>query len=288
MRVILVNGKQKANLSDRQGTPPTLTRCGHVSGKKWPALANLGVVTGPGCPYLVREFSSLAPSKPITVSLKMFDWNKAVPGLVLVTLIAVGITVTLALNAREKGTSPAVKEHACTELAGQTNWPVHVRQPEGPAGVFIGKTNAAGQAVTVSCSTCHATTTPNPEIRRGDQLQSFHQGLHYQHGDLSCLSCHNPGNYDVLRLADGQSLAFRDSRQLCSQCHGTQARDFENGAHGGMTGYWDIARGPRHRNTCIDCHDPHTPKYQPMMPVFPPIEFLLEQENKNKPSKRSR
>jgi nitrate reductase cytochrome c-type subunit len=63
---------------------------------------------------------------------------------------------------------------------------------------------------------------------------------------------------------------------LCAQCHGPQARDFQHGAHGGMTGYWDLSKGPRRRNSCIDCHDPHAPKYPAVMPVFPPAESGLK------------
>ncbi|MBA4150240.1 MAG: hypothetical protein H0X66_19190 [Verrucomicrobia bacterium] len=152
---------------------------------------------------------------------------------------------------------------------GMTNHPTHVRQPESPR-VLTGETNFAGKPVSVNCSTCHATTEPNLELRNAADLKEFHQGLHFNHGNLSCVSCHNPGNYDTLRLADGKQVEFANTMQLCSQCHGPQARDFRHGAHGGMTGHWDLTKGSRERNTCTDCHDPHSPAYPTVMPVFKP------------------
>ena len=148
--------------------------------------------------------------------------------------------------------------------------PVHVRQPSGAPRVSTGQKDFHGNPVTVSCATCHTTTTPNRELRDSAELDEFHQGLRLKHGQLSCLSCHNAENYDTLRMADGAPVEFKNVQQLCAQCHGPQARDFKNGSHGGMTGYWDLSRGPRHRNNCTDCHNPHSPEYPTMMPVFPP------------------
>jgi predicted CXXCH cytochrome family protein len=96
------------------------------------------------------------------------------------------------------------------------------------------------------------------------------------HGMLACYSCHNPDDADALRLADGTSVAYPDVMTLCAQCHGTQARDYEHGAHGGMNGYWDLTRGPRTRNNCIDCHDPHSPEFPSMQPTFKPRDRFLD------------
>ena len=61
----------------------------------------------------------------------------------------------------------------------------------------------------------------------------------------SCLSCHNPKNYDTLALANGEAVPYRRTMNLCAQCHGPQYRDYNHGSHGGMTGYWDRTRGER-------------------------------------------
>jgi formate-dependent nitrite reductase cytochrome c552 subunit len=166
---------------------------------------------------------------------------------------------------------PAKTTHASVVKNDATNHPVHIRQPKVSPRVATGLTDLHGQAVTVSCATCHSTTTPNPKLRAAEELSEFHRGLSFNHGQLSCLSCHNSENYDSLRLADGTAVAFENVQNLCAQCHGPQTRDYRNGSHGGMNGFWDLTRGPRTRNNCTDCHDPHSPQFQPMMPVFEPV-----------------
>jgi hypothetical protein len=144
--------------------------------------------------------------------------------------------------------------------------PVVINQHPAPR-VRSGAFDHAGQPATIACSTCHAVRTPNPANRASADLDQFHQGLQIAHGMNSCLSCHDANDYDNLKLADGRKVSFTDSIELCSQCHGPQRRDYDRGAHGGMNGYWDLSKGGRVRNTCIDCHDPHVPKYQGVLPM---------------------
>jgi hypothetical protein len=156
-------------------------------------------------------------------------------------------------------------------------------QPKAHSIQYLGKTDTptvladaldhSGALVELACTTCHTTRMPNRENRKGEGLDEFHQGLQVQHGSLSCLSCHNPENYDTLRLADGEAVGYGDVMKLCAQCHGPQYRDYRNGSHGGMAGYWDLDRGPRVRNTCTVCHDAHSPAYPQVMPVFPPKDL---------------
>ena len=151
--------------------------------------------------------------------------------------------------------------------AGKPNHPVSIRQPAGPPAIATGEVNHLGVPVTANCTTCHATREPNRSTRSGEQLDEFHQGLSMQHGQLACIACHNPDDYNSLRLADGTAVPFAETMRLCAQCHGPQFRDYTHGSHGGMTGYWDLSRGPRERNNCIDCHDPHAPAYPQVHPV---------------------
>ncbi|MDJ0974834.1 MAG: cytochrome c3 family protein, partial [Planctomycetota bacterium] len=130
-------------------------------------------------------------------------------------------------------------------------------------------------SASVSCSTCHSMMAPNPTRRAGDELVRFHKDAHVAHGNLTCLSCHNESDYDSLRLADGTAVDFSDVMTLCAQCHGTQARDYEHGVHGGATGYWDTTRGPQVRNQCTHCHAPHAPTYKRMQPTFKPRDRFL-------------
>jgi hypothetical protein len=153
--------------------------------------------------------------------------------------------------------------------------PVVIHHPVGPPRVATGETDPLGNPVTVSCASCHTSLTPNPRIDSGDQLTEFHQGLVFQHGQLTCLSCHHADDYSRLRLADGRPQDVSQVQLVCSQCHASQARDYEHGAHGGMYGYWDLTRGPRQRKNCIDCHDPHAPAFPRMLPSFRPHDRFL-------------
>lgn len=146
--------------------------------------------------------------------------------------------------------------------------PVVIQPTPTPAGV----TTATGESV--SCSSCHATRQPNKAHGAELTPERFHQGLHFAHGGLSCASCHKADNYDMLGLADGTALPFNRAMDLCAQCHGPQYRDYRNGSHGGMTGYWDLTRGGRTRNSCLACHDVHAPAYPKMMPAPPPVDAV--------------
>ena len=148
---------------------------------------------------------------------------------------------------------------------------VEVRKPAGPPVFHTGIKDANGKSVTMACAECHTTREPNPENRLGQPMAFFHQTFKAQHGNLACVACHNPADrYATLRLADGTSLPYTEVMQLCAQCHGPQYRDYQHGAHGGMTGYWDLSRGGRTRANCVDCHNPHAPKYQPVQPAGGP------------------
>jgi hypothetical protein len=157
-----------------------------------------------------------------------------------------------------------------SDTALATIYPVTIKQPSGPPRVATGALDYHGRAITVACSTCHTTRPANVNNRSGADLDLFHQGLTVQHGTNACVSCHNPTNYDQLHLADNSVVEFTNVVTLCAQCHGMQYRSYQHGAHGGMTGYWDLTRGPRQRNGCTSCHDPHVPKYQGAIPMPPP------------------
>jgi hypothetical protein len=102
--------------------------------------------------------------------------------------------------------------------------------------------------------------------------------MYFNHGELNCNSCHAKSDRDLLRLADGSKIPFQETMQLCGQCHGPQMRDYRHGAHGGMNGYWDLSRGPRQRNHCVNCHDPHSPAYPKVEPAPPPRDRFLNSE----------
>jgi Zn finger protein HypA/HybF involved in hydrogenase expression len=123
-----------------------------------------------------------------------------------------------------------------------------------------------------ACETCHG-VNPDPTWK-ATPGEEFHTNITLEHGTLTCNQCHD-SDRTKLHLADGRQLEFTDVMQLCSQCHGPQARDYAHGAHGGMNGFWDSHAGPRLRNNCVDCHVPHAPAFPQVMPVLPPRDRYL-------------
>ncbi len=154
--------------------------------------------------------------------------------------------------------------------------PVNLRPVGKPARMATGEVDALGAPIVVACSTCHSLRTEESPATKPAELTKFHKEFPFDHGERSCLACHNPKDYDTLRLADGRALPFTHSLELCTQCHGTQARDYKHGAHGGMNGYWDLTRGPRTRNQCVHCHDPHVPAFPRMQPTFKPRDRFMD------------
>jgi hypothetical protein len=168
-----------------------------------------------------------------------------------------------------------LNEEPVSYTESRQRFPVTVNRPAGSPRVATGEVDALGRPITVACSSCHANFPPSPETRSGEELTEFHQGLKFDHGKLTCLSCHHHEDYNHLRLADGSLVEYPQVQTLCAQCHASQARDYEHGAHGGMLGYWDLSRGPRTRKGCLDCHDPHLPSFPRMLPEFKPRDRFL-------------
>jgi hypothetical protein len=139
-----------------------------------------------------------------------------------------------------------------------------------------GEVDAQGRIVSLQCVSCHRELVERQAAPAAGDLQKVHRDLTMQHGSLSCFSCHdNRADYSTLRLADGTAIPYEQVMTLCSQCHGPQRKDYDHGAHGGMNGYWDLSRGPRERNACTVCHDPHAPAFPKMRPTFKPHDRFL-------------
>ncbi len=156
--------------------------------------------------------------------------------------------------------------------------PVEVHVPRSLGVVDTALSDIHGTPIGVDCATCHEPDASGEVWAESDSAGgpssatelTFHRGLVLRHGDLSCASCHAPGEPGTLRLADDRRLDMADTIRLCAQCHGPKFESYRHGAHGGMNGYWDTRRGPRLRNHCVDCHAPHDPTYAQMVPTFPP------------------
>lgn len=184
--------------------------------------------------------------------------------LIIAALLAA--TLVSYIQSKPKPDQPELE----TWTKGDPLHPVTIRKPALMPMVDSGKLDHNGRPVMVRCNNCHDTQKTNMLTEDASTLKDFHQHMSFRHNSLKCVSCHNPDDHESLRLADSTTVPFSNVMQLCAQCHGPQYRDYKNGSHGGMTGYWDLSRGGRQRNNCIDCHDPHHPAYPKVMPVFPP------------------
>ncbi len=160
--------------------------------------------------------------------------------------------------------------HPLRPPPGVATGAVEIHQPPRLTSLATGDVDALGRPLRIACVTCHSLRAATPLPTSTAELDQFHQGLQFAHGALSCGSCHVAGDPRSLHRADGTAVALRDAIVLCRQCHGPQARDYDRGSHGGMTGHWDLSVGGRTRNHCVDCHDPHTPRFQPTWPVLAP------------------
>jgi hypothetical protein len=154
-------------------------------------------------------------------------------------------------------------------------YPVIINDPPRLSSIESGIPDPRGAPTRVACQTCHSLRQSNPLPASMDGLTTFHQHMVFKHGNSTCTSCHVEGRHDRIHLANGSVLPMTEALSLCAQCHGPQYRDYQHGSHGGMNGYWDRKRGPRTRNHCVDCHDPHAPQIPAVMPAAPPRDRFL-------------
>lgn len=121
---------------------------------------------------------------------------------------------------------------------------------------------------TYNCMDCH---TLFPAKWHFDRPMAEHQDIVFDHGNNRfCLNCHHPTNRNAFVDYDGSEIAPTSVVLLCGKCHGPIYRDWEAGVHGRSNGYWKPGQGPKTKLRCIQCHDPHRPKFQPMQPLPPP------------------
>lgn len=115
------------------------------------------------------------------------------------------------------------------------------------------------------CTQCH--DKPGDPTRR--EL-AFHDDIKFEHDAEHrwCLDCHDNRNRDVLHLSNGDPVPFTESYRLCGQCHGDKFRDWRWGVHGKRVGMWN---GQKTYYLCVNCHDPHSPRFKPLKPKPPPL-----------------
>lgn len=127
------------------------------------------------------------------------------------------------------------------------------------------------------CYACHEKDDP-PPLRFDENhkliIPSEHSNIVMEHGrhdrNNNCFNCHDEHNLERFQTRDGRELTFADSTALCGSCHGPSLRDWESGAHGRIDGYWHKDLGQTQRKDCVNCHDPHSPKFPGRKPAPPP------------------
>ena len=120
---------------------------------------------------------------------------------------------------------------------------------------------------TYNCMECHTLIAAKWHY---DRPVNEHRDIKLDHGNNRfCLNCHHATNRNVFADYDGAEIAQRDVVQLCAKCHGTTFRDWAAGVHGRENGFWKTDAGAKTKLRCIQCHDPHRPKFQAMKPLAP-------------------
>lgn len=123
---------------------------------------------------------------------------------------------------------------------------------------------------TYNCMECHKLF---PARWHYDRALNEHKDIKLDHGNNRfCLNCHHATNRNAFVDYDGAEIVQADVVLLCAKCHGTTYRDWKAGVHGRQNGFWKADLGEKTKLRCIQCHDPHQPKFQPMKPL-PPLQY---------------
>jgi len=129
---------------------------------------------------------------------------------------------------------------------------------------------------TYNCMECHKLF---PAKWHYDRPMNEHQDITLDHGNNRfCLNCHHPKNRNAFVDYDGSEIVQSDVVLLCAKCHGPTYRDWQAGVHGRQNGFWNAGMGEKTKLRCIQCHDPHSPKYKSMKPL-PPLRYPARAAN---------
>lgn len=123
------------------------------------------------------------------------------------------------------------------------------------------------------CYACHEKNNPPPlryDTNQNLIIPKEHSDVVMHHGsherNNNCYNCHNEQNLELFQTRDKRELKLADSAPLCGSCHGPTYRDWEAGVHGRTSGSWDRS-GEIDRKRCVNCHNPHSPKFPGRKPA---------------------
>ncbi len=179
--------------------------------------------------------------------VKIFGWLVG-PGFVL---LALGMVFGLSSGDVPSAESPSVSATAL--VAG----PLRESLKDPPMTEIGG--------IEQRCISCHQLFE---SLWDGSKPLRQHMDVQIKHGvDGSCYGCHSRENREKLELKGGELVSFTEVARLCGECHGPVLRDWQRGTHGKTLGYWDANLGEVRRLGCTECHDPHSPAYEGIIPL---------------------
>jgi nitrate/TMAO reductase-like tetraheme cytochrome c subunit len=121
------------------------------------------------------------------------------------------------------------------------------------------------QMKSYACTECH--TKPLTDMQKNSEIgKKAHWDIKLIHANediMNCITCHSGSSMDNLHSLTGKSIDFNASYKLCVQCHANQFEDWKGGAHGKKVAGW---APPRASMTCVNCHNPHNPKFKSKWP----------------------
>lgn len=127
------------------------------------------------------------------------------------------------------------------------------------------------------CSECHTKSIPELKASNLKGVKA-HLNIQLNHAtldELNCNSCHPTQNLDNLKSNLNAPIDFNLSFKVCAQCHSSAYKDWLGGAHGKRVKGWV---NPRISHTCVDCHNPHSPKFESRLPSRLNTKFIEQRK----------
>ncbi|RJP26829.1 MAG: hypothetical protein C4527_14500 [Candidatus Omnitrophota bacterium] len=174
------------------------------------------------------------------------------PGFFIVVSLGIGAAAVLQTDGGDRFQASAIEKVDSAPIRGEVE-PLRLRR----------------SGFEFKCSECHRTFETS---RNQKALVAEHTNLIFAHGSNDyCLNCHHRTNRDAYANHDGSEIPADQPARLCAKCHGLIYRDWLVGIHGRLRGTWDPADSGSERILCIQCHDPHQPKFPDLKPMPGPM-----------------
>jgi hypothetical protein len=199
-----------------------------------------------------------------------------------VLVLALSLAVSVLWRTPAAGESERTTASPTGATSVPTNLPVVARPPAQqpnvglPSDTHLDKTppratkglDLVKSGWTYNCMECHKLFPARWHY--DDRPFNEHKDIRLEHGNNRfCLNCHHPTNRNSFVDYDGAEITQADVVKLCAKCHGTIYRDWQAGVHGRQNGFWKAEFGDKTKLRCIQCHDPHSPKFKEMKPMAP-------------------